>query len=278
MNCLESIVVHVDGTARSAVRLDLARQLAAQHKANLDVLFAVDPRVSPMPFPMSDGVPSMPASYEIDPRHREHAWSLFAASSMETPSAGCWYELTGGAVISGVARHVLLCDLLVLGQHDPTDASGVDVPPDLVEAVLIESGRPALVIPACGAAGCNHDVVLVAWKQTREAARALIAALPFLGKARQVHLACMAEGIVETHQALAQASRFLVRHGIARPQNHQESIGGDIGRDLLSMATGIGADLLVMGCYGHGRLRERVLGGATRTVLREMTVPVLMAH
>jgi len=93
-----------------------------------------------------------------------------------------------------------------------------------------------------------------------------------------VHVVCAAGSIVESRQALAQVTQYLQQHRVAAAYEHHELVAGDVSDGLLSLATRIGAELLVMGCYGHSRARELVIGGASRTVLRSMSMPVLMAH
>jgi len=278
MNSIQSIVVHLDGTQRAATRLRIAHELAAVHKAALTALFAVAPRVIPLPLPLSDDMPNQRLFDEIDSTHRAHAKALVEREVGTGAPASSWEELMGEPPIQGFVRHALVADLLVLGQRDPTDATGFDVPAGFVESVILDSGRPTLVVPYAGEANAEPRTVLIAWKPTRESARALTASLPFLRRANNVHVVCAAENIVEARQALAQARRYLQLHRIAVAYEHHGLVAGDVANGLLSLATNIGAELLVMGCYGHSRARELVLGGASRTVLQSMTVPVLMVH
>jgi nucleotide-binding universal stress UspA family protein len=116
----------------------------------------------------------------------------------------------------------------------------------------------------------------VAWKETPEAARAVSAALPWLGMASRVHAVSYGEN---AQASLNKLQQYLAAQGIADVSLHAEgSEDGDAGNKLLSTASDLGADLLVMGCYGHSRAREWILGGATRTILATMTLPVLLSH
>lgn len=137
----------------------------------------------------------------------------------------------------------------------------------------MDSGRPAFVLPHHGALEAVFETVVVGWKAAPEAARALVAAWPILRAARRVHVlgpaADLAGGELEAH---------LRRHGVEARFETFEPSAAMAGELLLSRSGELGADLLVMGCYGHGRTREFVLGGATRGVLQSMTLPVLMAH
>jgi nucleotide-binding universal stress UspA family protein len=276
MNAIQSILVHLDGTERAAARLNIAHELAAIHKATLTALFAVAPRFVPLRFGAATS--TVPLLDEIDQDHRLRAKSLFEQTAGHGATASSWHEITSELPIPGFVERAWLSDLLVLGQRHPTDATGFDVPADFVEAVIVESGRPALVVPHTGDRTVDARTVLVAWKPSREAAHAVSAALPFLHRTKNVHVVCAAENIVDTHLALKQVGQYLGRHGIVPVEVHHGAVGGDVGRELLSLAKGIGAQLLVMGCYGHSRARELMLGGASRTVLQSMTLPVLMAH
>ena len=277
MSALRSILVHLDGTARAETRLRLAHQLAGAHQAALTALFAVAPRYLPL-LPLAGGVPSIPEPAKIDPDHRAHALAVFERTRGAGAPESEWHELSGAPVIETFARRALGSDLLVLGQRDPVDAKGFDVPGDFVESVIIDSGKPALVVPYVGEATATPQAVLVAWKPTREAARALTAALPFLRGAREVHLVCADEDADYTQPVPLQIPKYLRLHGVEGVREHRWLTDRDAGNELLTLAADTGAEMIVMGCYGHSRARELVLGGATRTVLQSMTAPVLMAH
>jgi len=277
MNTIRSLLVHLDGTVRAETRLRLAHQLASAHQAVLTALFAVSPRYLPL-LPLAGGVPSIPEPPNIDPDHRARALGTFERTRAAGAPESEWRELSGEPVIKTFARRALASDLLVLGQRDPTDATGFDVPGDFVESVIIDSGKPALVVPYVGEASATPQTVLVAWKPTRESARALTAALPFLRGARQVHLVCADEGADDTQPVPLQVPEYLRLHGIERVREHRWLTDRDAGNELLTLAADTGSEMIVMGCYGHSRARELVLGGATRTVLQSMTAPVLMAH
>lgn len=277
MNALRSILVHLDGTARAETRLRAAHQLAGAHGAELIALFAVAPRHLPQ-LPLAGGVPSMPMPAEINPDHLAHAIALFKRNRDAGAPASSWEALNGEPVTERFVQRALLCDLLVLGQRDPMDAAGHDVPGDFVQSVLIDSGRPAFIVPYVGDASATPQTVLIAWKPTRESAHALTSALPFLQRAKQVHMVCAADDSGGARQALPRLARYLRMHGVESVHEHSALGDGHAGDGLLSLAADVGAEMIVMGCYGHSRAREFVLGGASRTVLEAMTVPVLMAH
>jgi len=273
----KSLLVHLDGTARAETRLRLAHQIARAHQAKLSALFAVAPCYQPL-LPLAGGVPPLPLGSSVDLQHRIHAMAVFERTRDAGAPESEWLELGGEPVIRTFARRALASDLLVLGQRDPTDATGFDVPADFVEHVIIDSGKPALVIPYAGEATATPQCVLVAWKPTREAARAVNAALPFLQGAREVHLVCADEDGDYAQPVPLQVPEYLRLHGIARVRERRWLSERDAGGELLTLAADAGAEMIVMGCYGHSRARELILGGATRTVLESMTMPVLMAH
>jgi len=277
MNALRSILVHLDGTPRAEARLRLAHQLANTHHAALTALFAVAPRYLTL-FPLVGSIPSTPLPADIDPGHRDSAHALFDNARHAGAPTCEWQELNGEPVVETFTERALLCDLMVLGQRHPTDAAGFDVPADFVESVIINSGRPALIVPHAGRVRAMPRTVLVGWKPTRESAHALTAALPLLQQARQVHVVCINEDGVDPHQILAPLGQYLRRHGIEPVRELGAPATRDAGTELLTLAADTNADLLVMGCYGHSRARELILGGATRTILDAMTLPILMAH
>ena len=192
-------------------------------------------------------------------------------------------EAAGG--ISLLARYA---DLVVISQYNAKDKS-LSVMRDFPAYVLLHSGRPVLIVPyapmlpllAPPAAARN---VLISWNASKEASRAVTAALPLLQRAGQVHVAifdAQVHAAEHGEEPGAELTHYLARHGVEARLHLLDGSGvrrGDIGEALLSQAADLSADLLVMGAYGHSRLRETILGGVTRTILQSMTIPVLMAH
>lgn len=275
MTAFQSFLVHLDGTARAAARLDFALRLARPWQARVSALFAVARSYLPL-LPVGPGMPPLPPDARTEAEHRRNALATYDRSCALASQPSEWLELDGDPVIETFTRRALLADLLFLGQRDPDDTAGFDVPADFVESVVVGSGRPALIIPFAGEIADSPDVALVAWKPTRECARALAAAIPFLQKARHVHL--VEEDGAEWQSVPIDVRDYLRLHGIERVHEHARLTPDSAGEALLSIASDCDADLLVMGCYGHSRARELLLGGATRTVLDSMTLPVLMAH
>lgn len=183
-------------------------------------------------------------------------------------------------IIGAFVQQALFADVVVLGQHDPAQGRETSLPPDFVESVLIGSGRPALVLPYAGDYKAVAETVVIAWKETRESARAVAAALPMLKAARRVHVIAW-EGKGEPPDVRGDRlglDTYLGVHGVTPTWHRQGGEPEAVGELMLSQSFDLDADLLVMGCYGHSRAREFVLGGASRTVLNSMTLPVLMSH
>lgn len=274
MQSPSSILLHLDTSDRTAQRIQLARQLAETFDAQVTALPCVLSALMRYPFTIAAVADVIDAMQQIDKAARDRMHDTLLAHSAGSPRMH-WSEPVGDGAW-GFARRALYADLLVLGQRDARDAADAELPGDFLPTVLVQSGRPALVLPYAGPIGPVGANVLVAWKETRESARALTAALPWLRRAGQVHLAAYGE---EAEASLRCLQDYLQAQGISALTRHP---GGDkeedVGNQLLSLASDLGSDLLVMGCYGHSRAREWVLGGATQSILQTMTLPVLMSH
>jgi nucleotide-binding universal stress UspA family protein len=171
-----------------------------------------------------------------------------------------------------VAHAARLADLSVLGAGDQSGDWQI-----LLDATLFRSGRPVLVVPREGINEQQFDKVLIAWKETTEAARAVAAAQPFLLRAEEVHLITIGEGEGEM-TSLREVEQYLQLH---YSEVRSEAISPSrqpISETLFERAEALGGALLVMGAYSHYRWREQVFGGVTESVLREPRTPVLMAH
>jgi nucleotide-binding universal stress UspA family protein len=167
-------------------------------------------------------------------------------------------------------------DLSVVGQAEPEAGTIDDI---IAETTLFESGRPMIVVPYIQKAPLKLDKVMVCWDGSRQAARAIGDAMPLLAKAGRVEITIIANEPGKQHEIEgADMGQHLARHGLKI--DVQRIPGGDIdvADALLSHAADSGADFMVMGGYGHSRLREFVLGGVTRSIFRSMTVPTLMSH
>ena len=177
-----------------------------------------------------------------------------------------------------VLEHARASDLIVASQADPDwELSGMF---DFPERLVMESGRPVLVVPYAGAYGEIGKRVTIAWSGKRESARAVFDALPLLKTAESVTLLCVTSGGDGGQGELpgTEIAAALARHGVRLTV--QKSVAEDIAvaDDVLSRIADSGTDLLVMGAYGYSRLREMVFGGVTHHILKHMTAPTLMSH
>jgi nucleotide-binding universal stress UspA family protein len=195
--------------------------------------------------------------------------------------AGVSYEVrTVNASIAGAADRLgqlaRRFDLAIVGQPERKLASAVEV---VDEGVLFESGRPVIFVPYIQKAGLKLDHVMVCWDGSRAAARAVADAMPFLQKAKQVEIVIVAGKAGKNDEIPgADLGQHLARHGLKVDVKRITSPDIDVTSTILSYAADSSADMIVMGGYGHSRLREFVLGGVTRGILETMTVPVLMSH
>ncbi len=167
-------------------------------------------------------------------------------------------------------------DLIVLGQPEADSWTPDEV---IDETVLFESGRPVIFVPFIQKGGMTLDHVLICWDGSRAAARAVADALPFLKKAKQVEVLIVSEKPNKANEIPgADLGQHLARHGLKVEIKHITASDIGVAPTILSYAADSGTDMIVMGGYGHSRLREFVLGGVTRGMLESMTVPVLMSH
>ena len=279
---LKDILVHLDGTAQAATRLAVAAELARRHGAHLTGLYVVDVM---LPIMAAADAGSGAVLGELLDRMRHDALAEAAkveAGFQETLRregiAGEW-RLAEGATPEHVALHARYADLCVLGQEDPDGTQQAATA--TLEAALFDSGRPVLVIPYAGSFETIGSRVLVGWNASAQAARAVHDALPLVRPGGSVTISAVnpRRGI-DAHgdEPGADIARHLARHGLTVQVEHTVAPEIGAGDMLLNRASELSADLLVMGAYGHSRLRETILGGVTRTLLRQMTIPVLMAH
>jgi len=188
---------------------------------------------------------------------------------------GEWRQVEGniGAVLEQHARYA---DLTIFARTAADDFEA-----DMAEAVLFGSGRPVLVMPPVLSRPFSPDHVIIGWNGQREAARAVADALPFLCHAKAVQVLTIATEAEETEASELDAedlSRHLARHGVNVSAKTVTARGAAPEDLLLNAASDAGADLLVVGGYGHGRFREFVLGGVTRSLMRHATLPVMLSH
>ncbi len=274
------VVLDAEPTARECI--DLAATLAERFSAHLIGLYPLPTPESPRHLGYYDPALLDPFFAELRERARNAAGKMHETFDHATGLRGLsaeWREIPEGPD-ADPALHARYADLAILGQLDPDRAETELIRPR-PEQVALASGRPVLIVPYAGHFDNVGRRVLIAWSATREAARAVSDAMPLLTSAELVTVLTIdpREG-PHAHGELpgADIALHLARHGVKAQIERTVSAGLPVGEALLSRAADLGADLIVMGAYGHSRLREVLLGGATRSVLRSMTVPVLMSH
>jgi nucleotide-binding universal stress UspA family protein len=277
VNPIRSILMLADTSPRTTTRLTVARELAERHDAEVTALFAATPLRAQTDGRFGAVAGAASAIGEPDLREMARDRLLHDITGGEELARVRWAEVVREPVLQAVVQHALCTDLLVLGQRDPA-IPGHDLPAGFTESLLIESGKPALIVPDTGSAASAPECVLVAWKPSREAARAVTAALPFLVQAREVHVASWSRNAVVGAAGGLDIVGHLKAHGITPILHQRGHEPRSIGAELTTLAAQVGAQWLVMGCYGHGRLREQVLGGATRSLMHTASLPLLMVH
>jgi len=272
----KTIVVHVDADSNRDERFNLAEQLVRRHDGHLIGLHPSEPPY----LPPSLGELAGPVEADMVESQRkaahDRAEDLRQGFERRFGSSGLsieWRSEEGEPSVV-LSRHGRYADLLLLPQGEE---GAVFPDASLVERVILDGSCPALVCPRSGRFDSFGRTVLVAWKDSRESARAVRAALPLLEDAEKVVLLQVDPPNGSDAQAIDKATH-LARHGIRADVHHTVSAGVPIGEVLLSSIADHDADSLVMGAYGHTRLREWVLGGATRSVLESMTVPTLLTN
>ena len=275
MSAIGSILLHLDATPGSARRLAIAHALAERHGARLTALFGVRPNVDRTAFAYSASAALRAAEEGELGQHEQERMRLRELCGETSPDC-IWCEVVGDTVMHGFIAEAAYADLLILGQRGDADTVG-SAPPGFVESVILESGTPAIVVPPGHGQETLGERVLVAWNGSAQAARAMRAALPFMEHAGQVHVVSWAAHSPAAPYSRVDIAAWLQRHGIAAkvqclaPSPH-------VADELVALTARLEADLVVMGCYGHTRLRERVFGGVTRSALSTLPTPVLMVH
>ncbi len=279
----KTILVYVDQSPHAHARVELASQLACSNEAHLvgaaltGITMALY-RSSSVALGGSQPIPQT----ELDEITRGAAQAL-DRFEMQASAVGVSYErrYSDDDPEMGLVQQARYADLVVLSQTDP-DTSGFGMVRKLPECLALNGGRPVLVVPHAGTHTHLDRHALVAWDGSRAATRAITDALPLLRRSARVTLGIFNPGrqdAMHGEQPGADMALYLARHGVKIEVLHQVTPPGlDVGNALLSLAADSGADLLVMGAYGHLRWREIILGGVTRRVLESMTLPVLMSH
>lgn len=275
---LKDLLVHIDRSKRCGERLKVAIQLARAHDAHLTGAYAI--QRSRIPSYLEVQVPKEIQEKAAAMRLEEAAAARKTfENACRAGGVACEWRQVEGPEVEILNLNARYADFAVVNQRDPDD--DVFDTGEMPDRFILAAGRPVLLVPYAGTFPEVGRTVMVAWDASRLATRAVNDALPLLRKAAKVHLlAINPVGGREGHGEIpcADIARHLARHGVKAEASSLHVDDLDVGDALLSRTADFSADLIVMGAYGHARLRELVMGGVTRDLLLHMTVPVFMSH
>jgi nucleotide-binding universal stress UspA family protein len=286
----KDLLAVIDDEPASQARLEVAARLATTFDAHLTGLYAIAPLYLPAFVEAELPEDIHRARLERDEELVGNARQRFEATMTRQGLEGrCEWRGVRGDPTEAAVRHGRYTDLVVVGQVPPHH--DLDTRPAQPQTLVFECGTPLLVVPYAGTFPTLGHRILVGWNASRESARAVASAMPLLQRAHKVIVLTIdprpgdpRPGDPRSGRAgpgdepARDLARHLARHGCQVEAAQVATDAVDASDALLNMVTDESCDLLVLGAYGHSRLRELVLGGMTRTVLQHMTVPVLMSH
>jgi len=277
----KTIVVHLDRDARRTERLELACSLVGELDAHLIGLFALSEEHIPSAAMAEAGVQIIEAQKRSRAEAAREAETAFRSAVARHVGVRAEWRMSEADALVAMHTSARYADLLVAGQRDRHANSDTGIAPGFLDELVLSTGRPLLIVPYVGHFPRVGKKVLIAWNARSQATRAVTDALPLLTRADSVQVMVFEpKGSRSGHgeNPGADIALYLARHGVKASASRQFCGSDEVGVQILSRAADIDADLIVMGAYGHSRVRELVLGGVTRTILDSMTVPVLMSH
>jgi len=277
---LKTILVSLNDLERFDETLAVAGSLALQHDAHVTGLFVI-PALRVYPVVTLQVPPEFfDAQRKMFEKQADMAREKFETYCSANGLRCEWrkVESLSPLIADTVIEHARECDLVVASQQPEEENATIEA--DFAERVIMETGRPILFVPRKGSFETIGTEVVAGWNASRESARAIYDSLPILQNAKKVHLAWVDPQKDEDAEDLPGASmaESLARHDINAQAEALVSGGLDAGDVLLNHVDDTGADLMVMGAWGHSRLREYVFGGATQNILKHMIVPVIFSH
>lgn len=273
---IKSILVHVDNASRSKACLAAALSISDQYDCHVTGIANKVPSYMPA-YAAAQVPPEVFTAFDEEQdrmlvKAREEFEEAMKGASWLDRSA---WEVGENDLATTIADRARYHDLVILRQEaEDRDLGIYEGVPD---EVILTAGRPVLVIPYIDPGNNFGKSILIGWSNTRESARAVQDAMPFLKRAEKVHI-FSANPREEEEVPGAELARYLSEHGITAEVSRTISNDIDVGDMLLNDAAESGHDMIVMGGYGHRRIREMILGGVTRHILAHMTVPVLFSH
>jgi nucleotide-binding universal stress UspA family protein len=275
---IKDIVVNLSVREDGGVVGDYAVSVADTLGAHLaGIAFVFDPIV---PISGTGYIPAEIIDMQLDDNQAaaKAAIDRFAAATLRTGVSAEPITLSASAAGAGdqFARIARRFDLAIVGQAEPGGNAAEEL---IAESTLFESGRPMIVVPYIQKEPLKLDRVMVCWDGSRPAARAIADAMPILEKAGKVEVVIVTnERGKQDEIEGADMGQHLARHGLKVDVKRIAGGNIDVAATLLSHVADSGTDFIVMGGYGHSRLREFVLGGVTHSIMRAMTAPVLLSH
>ncbi len=273
---IKTIVVHVTNDEDHAGRIAAAKSLARQHDAFLIALYVTRP-ADQLQHIAGRGVSRafLDQARESAERHAEEVEAEFT-SSCERNSIPFEWIVADGEHLELMAQQAHAADLLIVTR--PSDRYLEDrLRPRFAEEVIMNTGLPVMVLPPGFKGDWTPKRVLIGWKGTREAVRAVRDSLSILQKADSVLVGTIRPSEADAVSTI-EIRRYLERQGVDCDVIDMQEEDGGTGKTLLSMAAAHDCDLLVTGAYGHSRLREIFVGGVTRTLMRNAQIPLLLSH
>lgn len=268
---IKDLLVHLDSGARTPVRLDLAVALAKAHGARLTGLFGE--RALPDGIGVAVTWPS--ADYVAAGARSKAAFQAAAAGISDAQ----WVDVNRGGdaeLLRLITEHARYHDLTILGQHDPGVATGA--PPTLGEQLVVQSGRPVLVVPFVGDCGPAGRRPLIVWDGTRQSAHALNDALPLIAGCEKAFVVSVATAHEDADEAATRVARHLAAHGITATTEVLVDDEVDVMNLVLNRVTDLDADMLVIGAHRHTMRPERDHAVDARAALKQVVVPTLVSR
>ncbi len=277
MSDLKTLLLHLDSAPSSHHRLEVAIELAGRHGAAITALFTPTAHLVESASAYSAGAALSALAAGAHAGADDHARTRWRERLSTADVEVAWVDARGGTVVDCVEREAAYADLLVLGKPQHGGESDDIAPPGIVESIIVRSGKPTLVVPAHSVGAVVGRRALVAWNGSAQAARALTAAIPLLRQAEAVQVIGWSREPLAAPLSGLTIEGFLARHGVSATVERRHA-SPRVSHEIAEAAALWRADLVVMGCYGHRRMTELLLGGATRSALASLPVATLMAH
>lgn len=278
---LGRIAVHLGADNGCERRIEVAIKLATEHQAEIVGVYPFD--VAMREEYSGTALPSEVTNMirERVQSNREETKQKFLEATQAAGITGHWRN-PKGPIDEVLALHARYARLLIMSKAEDRQSTASPITTNLPETVIMAAGRPVLMVPAVGTISTIGDRVLFCWDKKREATRAFADAAPLLRASKELVVLAIDEDTQSLRDQDIQENDFsslCTALGYPAPKVlSRSSKGVGVGNVILNTATDYGSDLIVMGAYGHSRMRQWIMGGASKTLLSAMTVPVMLSH